>query len=258
MGSKEKLSTLTPFGKIAIIGASSGIGLALSKELARPGRKIALVSRRLDELTSIATAINEKHGQEIAIPFRADVRDSDTAGEDLERIAESLGGLDVLIYSTGLMTRIDRQDYDTTGDLGMVSVNINGAVAWMNAAARRFAIARSGTIVGISSVAADRGRSANPVYGATKAFLDTYLEGLRNRIERYGCTVITIKPGPVKTPMTAGLGKLPLIISAEDAAGQIVRHMERGSRVAYIPGQWKMVMFAVKLIPSAIFKFLNF
>jgi NAD(P)-dependent dehydrogenase (short-subunit alcohol dehydrogenase family) len=155
------------------------------------------------------------------------------------------------------MPRITDSEYSFEKDRAMIEVNVLGAIAWLNEAAQRFEAAGSGTIVGLSSVAGDRGRRGQPVYCTSKAALDTYLEALRNRVGRTGVRVVTIKPGPVDTPLTRGLDKLPMVISAADAAQQIIAAAENGKRVAYVPGKWRPVMAIIRSIPSPIFQKLN-
>ena len=161
-----------------------------------------------------------------------DVRRTDEAAPLFAQIAQALGGVDLVVYASGVMSRYGPDDYDLALDEQQVAVNFTGAVAWLNEAARRFGIAGAGTIIGISSVAGDRGRRGQPVYGATKAALNVYLESLRNRIERKGAFVVTVKPGPVATPMTKGLGKLPAVITAEQAAQEILAAARDRVRVA--------------------------
>jgi NAD(P)-dependent dehydrogenase (short-subunit alcohol dehydrogenase family) len=155
------------------------------------------------------------------------------------------------------MPRITDSEYSFDKDRAMIEVNVLGAIAWLNEAAQRLEAAGSGTIVGISSVAGDRGRRGQPVYCTSKAALDTYLEALRNRVGRFGVRVVTIKPGPVDTPLTKGLDKLPMVISADDAARQIIAAAEKGKRIAYVPGKWRPVMAVIRSIPSPLFQKLN-
>ncbi len=136
----------------------------------------------------------------------------------------------------------------------MIAVNVGGCIAWGNAAARLFQSQRFGTLVGISSIAGERGRKGNPAYGASKAALAHYLEALRNRLSEYGVRVCTIKPGFVATAMTAGLGPLPGIVSAEAAAQTIVAYARRGSGVRYVPMKWLLVSLVIRNIPSFIFR----
>ena len=144
-------------------------------------------------------------------------------------------------------------EYSLEKDLQMVEINFMGAIAWLNEAAQRFEKAQSGTIVGISSVAGERGRQSMPVYCASKAALTTYLEALRNRSARYGVKVVTVKPGPVITPMTEGL-KLPLLIPVERAASEILAAARRGAVNAYIPGIWRYLFLLIRNIPSFMFR----
>src|SRR5579862_662779 len=224
-----------------VVGASSGIGEALARQLAAGGCQVALVARRHEELARIAGEINAG-GADLARCYAHDVLETDCAPALFQQITHDLGGLDLVIYAAGVMPRLADDEYSFAKDRAMIEVNVLGAIAWLNEAAQRFARAGAGTIIGIGSVAGDRGRRGQPVYCASKAALDTYLESLRNRLGRFGVRVVTIKPGPVDTPMTEGLGKLPMLISAEEAARQIVAAAQRGKRVAYVPGKWRPVM----------------
>lgn len=240
-----------------IVGASSGIGEELAKQLARSGCKVALVARREDELKRIADEINTG-GAELAKTYVHDVREYECVPSLFQKIARDMGGLELIIYAAGVMPSVEPDEYSFAKDRSMLEINLLGAVAWLNEAAQRFERAGAGTIVGISSVAGERGRRAMPVYCTSKAALNTYLEALRNRVGRFGVHVVTIKPGPVDTPMTKGLGKLPLLISAEKAADSILAAASRGAHTAYVPGTWRWIFLIVRNIPSFIFKKLNF
>jgi decaprenylphospho-beta-D-erythro-pentofuranosid-2-ulose 2-reductase len=239
-----------------IVGASSGIGEALVRALVADGCRVALVARREGHLRALAQAINQDAGTILAHVYVNDVTDFGSVAPLFEKITRDIGGLDLIIYAAGIMPRVGPQEYDTTKDAETIAANFTGAVAWLNEAAKRFETAKSGTIVGISSVAGDRGRRGNPVYGATKAAFNAYLESLRNRIEHRGAFVVTIKPGPVKTPMTEGL-RMPGMISAEQAAAEILLAAQNKVRVAYVPGKWKPIMAVIRAIPAPIFKWLN-
>jgi len=235
-----------------IVGASSGMGEALARALLADGCRVALVARRGERLRTLA---REAGGDE-ALVYAHDVTDTPAVPALFDRIAHDLGGLDLIIYAAGIMPHVSPDEYDSAKDAGIIAANFTGAVSWLNEAARRFEKAGEGTIVGISSVAGDRGRRGNPVYGATKAALNAYLESLRNRIERSGAFVVTIKPGPVDTPMTHGL-KAPGMISSERAAAEILVAAKDKTRVAYVPAKWKPIMGVIRAIPPGIFKYLN-
>lgn len=243
-----------PFQYAVVVGASSGIGEALVKELALSGCRVAAVARRGDLLESLAAGVRTATGQDLVIPVVHDVRDGAEAPALLQRAAAGLGGLDLVIYAAGAMPPLGEDEYDFEKERLMVEVNVLGAMAWLGPAAERFARAGGGTLVGISSIAGDRGRRGNPVYCTTKAALNTYLEGLRNRTARHGVKVVTIKPGFVDTAMTRGKPGLFWLISAEEAARQILKQAARGVTIAYVPARWAVVGFVIRNIPSFIFR----
>lgn len=248
------------FQRALIVGASSGMGAEIARQLAARGCRVALVARREAELNALAAQI---HGDAAAADeprVRAYVHDVHCCAEVpalFQNICREMGGMDAIFYAAGVMPRIADNEYAFDKDRAMIEVNVLGAIAWLNEAAQRFQAAGAGTIVGISSVAGDRGRRGQPVYCTSKAALNTYLEALRNRVGRCGVRVVTIKPGPVDTPMTRGLDKLPMLISAEEAARQIIAAAEAGKRVAYVPGKWRPVMAVIRAIPSPIFQKMN-
>jgi short-subunit dehydrogenase len=245
-----------PWTRAIIVGASSGIGEALARELATSGCRVALVARRKAELDAIAADINASTPNR-ALTWAHDVTNYHEANSLFAEIVNELGGLDLIIYAAGIMPRLKPNEYDLDVDLATINTNLSGAVAWLNAAADRFGRTKSGTIIGISSVAGDRGRRGNVVYGATKAALNSYLESLRNRISVKGALVVTVKPGPISTPMTKGL-KMPFMIPADQAASEILQAARNGIEVVYVPAKWKLIMRVVRTVPSFIFKHLNF
>ena len=248
--------------RAVIVGASSGIGEAVARRLAAQGWGVALVARREEELNRLANELNAQRGAASAVPaaraYVHDVREYECVRALVQRIAQELGGIDAVIYAAGVMPIIAENEYAFDKDRLTLETNVLGAVAWLNEAAQRFERAGTGVIVGISSVAGDRGRRGNPVYGASKAALDSYLESLRNRLGRLGVRVVTVKPGPVDTPMTKALEKKPLLISADKAAESIVRAMQGGSETVYVPGPWRPIMLVIRNLPSFLFKKLNF
>ena len=245
---KAKLS------KVVVVGASSGMGEAMARQLAQAGADVAIVARRQSELERLAS---ERPGK--LRPYVHDVSNVDEVPALFERIEKDLGGIDGLIYAAGVMPKIDESEYAFEKDRAMVTVNLLGAMAWMNQAAARFEAARAGTILGISSIAGERGRRGNPAYCTTKAALTTYLESLRNRCSRYGVNVVTIKPGFVDTAMTRGMKGLFWLISAEKAAKTSLKLARTGkSGAAFVPSRWALVAFIVRNLPSFIFRKLNF
>jgi NAD(P)-dependent dehydrogenase (short-subunit alcohol dehydrogenase family) len=244
----------TNFTKAVVIGASSGIGEAMAVRLARAGADVAIVARRQSELERVAGIVPGR-----LHPYPHDVADLDAVPLLLERIVADLGGLDTLVYAAGVMPRLDEGEYSFEKDRAMVTVNLLGAMAWMNLAAARFEAARSGNIVAISSIAGERGRRGNPGYCTSKAALSTYLESLRNRCTRYGVNVVTVKPGFVDTAMTRGLKGLFWLVSADEAAEQALALARRGTSASgFVPARWGLVAMAVRWLPSSVFRRMNF
>ena len=141
----------------------------------------------------------------------------------------------------------------------MIETNLIGAVAWLNPVAEMFQSAKAGQIVGIGSVAGDRGRVGNPGYNTSKAGLATYLEALRNRLTRHGVNVLTVKPGFLKTDMLkAAQGATPFAVEPSKAAADIVRAMKKRQQQVYTPSLWRWIMLAIQHTPSIIFRRLSF
>jgi len=245
--------------RAVVVGASSGIGAAIAMQLAATGCHVALIARREAELKHIADEINAA-GSPLASVYIHDVREYETVPALMQQIARDMGGIDLIVYSSGIMPAIAPDEYSFDKDRQMIEVNLLGAIAWLNEAAQRFERAKAGTIIGISSVAGERGRRGSPVYGTTKAALDTYLESLRNRLSRYGVQVVTVKPGPVATPMTADLDQksLLLLITADKAAAAILSGAGRGKTLIYVPWLWQPIFLIIRAIPSFLFRKLNF
>ena len=242
-----------------VVGASSGIGEAVAAELAKQGVSVALVARRKSELDQVATRLRSSAtgGQKI-LTYQHDVTNYAEVPELFQRIAAELGGLDMIVYSAGVMPEVAPNEYNFEKDKAMIDVNVLGGIAWLNEAAMRFQNLGGGTIVGISSIAGERGRRGTPAYYTSKAAFSTYLESLRNRLSQYGVQVTTIKPGLIRTIMTAKQPDGLWMISAEEAAHQIVKAARSGAIVKYVPWKWRMISFILHSLPSFIFRRLNF
>jgi len=246
---------LTPQKNAIIIGASSGIGAALVKELMEQGYNVAAVARRQELLNTLQ---KEAMGDGTCHIYPHDVTDYEAIPALFQQITADLGGLDLIVYNAGVQTAVSLDEYNFQKDRAMLEINLLGAVAWLNQAAARFERAGSGQIVGIGSVAGDRGRIGSPIYNASKAGLHTYLEALRNRLTRHGVGVTTIKPGFIATSMLDNTPKTFWVISPEEAAQRIIRAADKGKQTIYIPARWGLVMLIIRHIPSFVFRKLSF
>ncbi len=237
-----------------IVGASSGIGRAIAEQLLSEGSAVALVARRREPMDALAA----KHpGRAYVYPH--DVTNYAEVPALFQQIAKELGGLDLIVYSSGVMPTMDEHEYTFEKDREIIDVNVLGAFAWLNEASKRFEQIKGassklgGTIIGISSVAGERGRRGNPAYCTSKAAFTTYLESLRNRLSRFGVNVVTIKPGFIDTEMTRGKPGLFWVVSAETTAQRILSAANRRKNTVYVPTRWRFVTFMLKCIPSFLF-----
>ncbi len=249
---------LKPYQRAILIGASSGIGAALAQKLADEGYQLALLGRRESLLETLCTQINTKHGEKRAISFVHDVTQIDDVPTLFNKVVAELGGLDAIIYNAGILEVVKLNEFDPKKDIEMTQINYLGALAWLNPAAAYFQGVKSGQIVGLGSVAGDRGRVGAPAYNASKAALHTYLEALRNRLTRHGINVLTIKPGFVATDMIKDNPRTPMVISPEKAADGIFKAMQARKQTVYVPAQWGLLMQIIRHIPSIIFRRLTF
>jgi decaprenylphospho-beta-D-erythro-pentofuranosid-2-ulose 2-reductase len=251
---------LNPRRRGIIIGASDGIGAALARRLAHEGYTLALLARSADKLESLCSDINRTTGEQRVRAYPHDVAEYEKVPALLRRIVAELGGLDLVIFVAGVNYPpggIDKYNFEN--DRRMIEVNLIGAMAWLNPVAEMFQSAKAGQIVGIGSVAGDRGRVGNPGYNTSKAGLATYLEALRNRLTRRGVNVLTVKPGFVRTEMLkAAQGPTLFTIPVEKAAEDIWKAMKQRRQVIYTASIWRWIMLVIQHVPSFIFRKLSF
>lgn len=256
-GRPAPATPLNPRRRGLIIGASTGLGAELTRKLAREGYALALLARSKEKLDALCYEINSQGGD--VRSYEHNVTDYDEVPSLLLKIVADLGGLDTVIYVASINQPpggIDKYNFEN--DRQMIEVNLIGAMAWLTPIAEMFQAAKAGQIVGISSVAGDRGRVGNPGYNTSKAGLTTYLEALRNRLTRRGVNVLTVKPGFMKTEMLkAASGPTPFAIEPSVAADHIVKAMKKRKQVIYTAPIWRWIMLAIQHTPSFIFRKLS-
>jgi len=249
---------LQPRKRAVIVGASAGLGAALAKKLAREGFALALLSRRMDRLAELCASLNAD-GVTRALAYEHDVTNYEEVPSLLRRVIADLGGLDLFVFNAGINLPPGLETMSAADDIQMIAANFSGAVAWLAPVGDLMKEAKSGTIVGISSVAGDRGRIANPGYIAFKAGMTTYLEALRNRLTRHGVHVLTVKPGFMATDMLrASAGPKPFTITPERAADDIYAAIRKRKQTVYTHPIWKWIMLAIQHVPSTVFRRLSF
>lgn len=239
--------------RIAIFGITSAIAEATARIYAARGEALFVVGRDRPRVDAIARDLAVRGAAKVNFAS-ADLTDTDVHAGLLGQAMAALGGLDVVLIAYGVLPdqRASEDSYDAFRT--QFQVNALSVISLATLAANHFAAAGHGTLAAISSVAGDRGRQSNYAYGTAKAAVSTFFEGLRNRLHSRGVHVVTIKPGFVDTPMTAGLRKGPLWAQPETVARRIVRAIDRGHGTVYVPGFWRPVMFAIRHVPESVFK----
>jgi decaprenylphospho-beta-D-erythro-pentofuranosid-2-ulose 2-reductase len=239
--------------RILIIGATSGIAQAFARVRVPRGDELFLVARSDAKLQILAADLQVRGAQKIRT-LAADANDFERHAPMIEAARHELEAVDVVLIAHGVLgdQRAAERDFKLAEQA--YKTNFLSVVSMLTPIAAYFEVRRRGTIAVISSVAGDRGRQSNFIYGSAKGGLSLYLAGLRNRLHPSGVTVLTIKPGFVDTPMTAHLRKGALFASPETVARDISRAIDKGRNVLYTPAIWFWIMALVRLTPEAVFK----
>lgn len=236
--------------KAIIVGGTGGLGRALATKLKQGGCDVAIMGRTQEKVEETAKEL----GLAADRAFAFDILDFEQAWDAFDAIVQKLAGVDLFIFAAGVMPNVSQSEYNVSKDKEIIDTNLTAAMAMCNVAAKRFERVKGGTIIGIGSPSGDRGRRGNPAYGASKAGFEAYLESLRNRLGKSNVSVVTAKPGPIRTPMTEPFGKLPGMISADKAAEIILRKGRKFSKTFYVPGKWWLASKIMCMIPSPIFR----
>ncbi len=243
--------------KILIIGATSGIAEETARLFAAKGDSLFLVARNSDKLKAVAADLQVRGATKID-SFVADLNDFDQHKKIIESATKSLEGLDIVLIAHGLLPDQKACEQNYSEAEKTLKINFLSVVSLLTPIANQFEKEKKGIIAVISSVAGDRGRQSNYVYGASKGGLNTFLQGLRNRLAPSGVSVITIQPGFVDTAMTAHLKKGLLFAKSETVARGIYQAIRKKKNVVYLPCFWWGIMFIVRNIPEWLFKRLKF
>lgn len=239
--------------KILIIGANSAIAEAAARRWARRGERLYLLARGAERLEALAADLGLRGGQ-IAGYAVLDANHFEDHAPALDKAAQALGGLDAVLIAYGSLGDQKAGEASVEETLAQLRTNFLSVVGLCTLLANRFEAQGSGCLAVISSVAGERGRQSNYIYGTAKAGLSAFLQGLRNRLYHRGVQVLTVKPGFVDTPMTADLPKGPLFASADAVAGGIVAAMDKGKDVVYLPFFWAPIMALIRALPESVFK----
>jgi decaprenylphospho-beta-D-erythro-pentofuranosid-2-ulose 2-reductase len=225
----------------------------VARQLAARGTALVLWGRSAERLEIVASDLRIRYGVKV-FTEAFDLNDTSTHQAALQRAVAAQGALDLALICHGnLPDQSKCEESFATAEQALL-VNCLGPLSFLTVLGNYFASQGRGCLAAISSVAGDRGRQSNYVYGTGKAALSTFLAGLRNRLYPKGVHVLTIKPGFVDTPMTAHLKKGPLFASPDKVARDIIRAVDTGACVIYTPWFWRWIMLIIRLIPESIFR----
>ncbi|MGH2544126.1 MAG: SDR family oxidoreductase [Ardenticatenaceae bacterium] len=242
--------------KILIVGATSAMAHATATHFARDRARFFLVGRNPEKLRTVADDL-EVRGADDVTTFQMDMNELDQHETLLDQATRAMSGLDTVLIAHGTLPDQEACENSVEKTLHELTTNGLSVIALLTLIANRFEQQKSGTIAVISSVAGDRGRKSNYIYGSAKAAVSIFLGGLRGRLHDAGVAVVTIKPGLIDTPMTAHLKKTALFASAEAAGKAIYHAIVNRKDVIYVPWYWQIIMTVIKLIPERLFKRLN-
>lgn len=243
--------------KILIIGATSVIAEYCARLWAARGDVLYLVARNQEKLEVIQKDLTIRGSAKTDI-YTMDINDYGSHTNMLDEAEKSLDGFDIVLIAHGTLSNQKACEQDVDITMQEINTNALSTIALLTHIANRFEAKKSGTICVISSVAGDRGRASNYVYGSAKAMVTTFASGLRQRLHQSNVTVVTIKPGLVDTPMTAELKKGLLWTQPLRVAQTIIKVIDKRKSEIYIPFFWQGIMLIIKLIPSTIFNKLKF
>lgn len=238
-------------GPVLVLGGASDIGLAIARRFAQEGRPVQLAARRPEELETAKADIEVRY----AVPVTLHAFDA-LAIHAHAHFFESLPATpDVVVCVVGLLGEQRRNETDLEAAVQVMRSNYEGPAAALSVAANLLEARGSGTIIGVSSVAGDRGRATNYVYGSAKAGFTAFLSGLRNRLAGKGVHVMTVKPGFVATRMTEGMKLAPALTASPEAVAETVyAAFLKKKDVVYAKPVWRAVMGVIQAIPERIFK----
>lgn len=244
--------------RAALLGGTRGMGRALARRLVARGHEVFLLGRDEADLARSACDLEIRRGAGEVGFARCDLLEPQGFGPALDRAEASLGGMDAVVVTAGTFAVQDELEQDPSACARLLTVDFTNTIGFCEEARRRLLRQGGGTLCVFSSVAGDRPRRPVVLYGAAKAGLSHYLEGLDHRFRRHGLVTVCVKPGFVHTSMTQGLQAPPFAGEPEDVAKRVVHALERGWPVVYAPPVWRAVLAVVRRLPRAFMRRLAF
>jgi decaprenylphospho-beta-D-erythro-pentofuranosid-2-ulose 2-reductase len=244
--------------KVVFLGATKGMGRALARAMAERGDQLVLLGRDLPDLERSAKDLEIRGGHGKVEVFFCNLEKPDSFAEALDKAQESLGGLEAVIVTAGIFAVQESLEQDPALTARVLTVDFTNTILFCEESRRRLLASGGGTLCVFSSVAGDRGRRPVILYGASKAGLTHYLEGLDYKFRSQGLKTICVKPGFVKTGMTAALKPPPFAGEPEAVARTVLRAIDRGKPVVYAPPIWRWIMLVIRCLPRFLMRRIGF
>lgn len=241
---------------VVILGSTSGMGEALARQMAARGDRLFLLGRSPEKLQRCAQDLEVRGAIGGVAHAHCDLEDTSTFGPAMDAAKAELAHIDTVVVTAGLFATQDELEADASLAERLTRINFTNTVVFCETA--RGHIRENGTLCVFSSVAGERGRKPVIIYGASKAGLSSYLEGLDHKYRHAGLRVVTVKPGFVRTEMTEGLDAPPFAGEPEDVARRVLNAIERGTPVVYAPAPWGAIMAVIRRLPRAVMRRVGF
>jgi short-subunit dehydrogenase len=240
--------------KVAFLGATRGMGRALARLMAERGHDLFLLGRDTADLEKSARDLEARSGRGPVRSAPCDLSRPEGFAAALDAAESAPGGFDTVVVTAGLFATQERLEEDVELTRRVLEADFTNTVVFCEHARRRLLRRGGGTLCVFSSVAGDRGRKPVVLYGAAKAGLSRYLEGLDHRFRGQGLRTVCVKPGFVRTSMTEGLPAPPFAGQPDQVALLVLRAIERGQPVVYVPGIWRWIMLVIRMLPRAVMR----
>jgi NAD(P)-dependent dehydrogenase (short-subunit alcohol dehydrogenase family) len=244
--------------KVAFLGATRGIGRSLSRLMAGRGDEVFLLGRDVDDLERSARDLEARAGRGPVGAAHCDLERPAGFAAALDAAEARLGGLDAVVVTAGDFARQEDLEQDPERARRLLEVDFTNTVVFCEHARQRLLARGGGTLAVFSSVAGERGRKPVILYGAAKAGLSRYLEGLDHKFRAQGLRTVCVKPGFVKTSMTEGLRPPPFAGEPDGVARVVLRAIDRGQPVVYAPGIWRWILLVIRLLPRFVMRRIGF
>jgi len=244
--------------KVAFLGATRGMGRSLSRLMAARGDELFLLGRDVADVERSARDLEARAGKGPVGTAQCDLEQPGGFAAALDAAESRLGGLDAVVVTAGDFAGQDELERDTERARRLLEVNFTNTVLFCEHARKRLLARGGGTLVVFSSVSGERGRKPVVLYGAAKAGLTRYLEGLDHKFRAQGLRTVCVKPGFVRTSMTEGLRPPPFAGDPDEVARVVLRGVDRGAPVVYAPPIWRWIMLVIRLLPRFVMRRVEF